>query len=113
MTASRVPIDVIIPDDKLLNYLLLPREENDKSKFLNSAGYYITNCEILAHDLRQLIQANEVSDVSASAYGTKYEIRGILNGPNGRALHVVTIWIKLDATENLRFVTLFPDREVT
>ena len=42
-----------------------------------------------------------------------YEIRGILNGPNGRALHVVTIWIKLDATENLRFVTLFPDWEVT
>ena len=41
------------------------------------------------------------------------KLEGFFNGPNGRALHVVTIWIKLDATENLRFVTLFPDREVT
>jgi hypothetical protein len=113
MTASGVRIGIIIPDDKLLNYLLLPRKENDKSKFLNSAGYYIANCDVLARDLRQLVQANVVSDVKASTYGKKYEIRGALNGPNGRTLQVVTIWIRLDATEDIRFVTLFPDREVT
>ncbi len=108
---SRASIEVIIPDDKLLNYLLLHREENDKSKFLNSAGYNLASWKVLARDLRQLIQASEASNVETSNYGIKYEIRGTLNGPNGRTLHVVTIWIKLHATENLRFVTLFPDRE--
>ena len=113
MTASSAPRDIIIPDDKLLSYLLLPREENDKSKYLNSAGYNLTSWEVLARDLRQLIQSNELLNAKTSAYGTKYEIRGALKGPNGRTLHVVTIWIKLDATDSLRFVTLFPDREVT
>ena len=60
MTASSAPRDIAIPGDKLLSYLLLPREENDKSKYLNSAGYNLTSWEVLARDLRQLIQANEL-----------------------------------------------------
>lgn len=47
----RLPKDVTIPHDKLLRYLLLPREENDKSKFLTSAGYTLANWEVLEHDL--------------------------------------------------------------
>ena len=108
----RLPKDVTIPHDQLLRYLLLPREENDKSKFLSSAGYTLANWEVLEHDLHQLIQTSEVSDIKTTPYGIKYEIRGILNGPNGRTLHIVTIWIKLETTEDIRFVTLFPDRVV-
>lgn len=52
MTASSAPRDIAIPDDKLLSYLLLPREENDKSKYLNSAGYNLTSWEVLARGLR-------------------------------------------------------------
>ena len=106
----RLPKDVTIPYDKLLRYLLLPREENDKSKFLASAGYTLANSEVLERDLHQLIQTSEVSDIKTSPYGIKYEIRGVLNGPNGRKLRVVTIWIKIATTEDIRFVTLFPDR---
>lgn len=94
-------------------YLLLPREENDKSKFLASAGYTLANWEVLEHDLHQLIQTSEVSDIKTSPYGIKYEIRDVLNGPNGRKLRVVTIWIQIATTEDIRFVTLFPDRTVT
>jgi len=108
----RLPDDVIIPQDKLIRYLLLPREENDKSKFLALAGYTLANWEVLERDLRQLAQDNEISDIETSPYGIKYEVRGTLTGPNGRTLHVVTIWIKLEATGETRFVTLFPDREV-
>ena len=57
----RLPKNVTIPYDKLLRYLLLPREENDKSKFLDSAGYTLANSEVLERDLHQLIQASEVS----------------------------------------------------
>ena len=108
----RLPKDVTIPHEKLLCYLLLPREENDKSKFLASAGYTLANWEVLEHHLHQFIQTNEVLDIKTSPYGIKYEIRGVLNGPNGRKLRVVTIWIKIAMTEDIRFVTLFPDRTV-
>lgn len=94
----------------MLRYLLLPREENDKSKFLASAGYTLANWEVLERDLRQLIKTHEVTDMETSPFGTKYEVHGTLIGPNGRILHVVTVWIKLEATGETRFVTLFPDR---
>jgi hypothetical protein len=48
-----------------------------------------------------------------SPYGIKYEVRGSLTGPNGQTLRIVTVWITLEATGETRFVTLFPEREVT
>lgn len=108
----RLPADVVIPQDKLLRYLLLSREENDKPKFLALAGYTLANWEVLDRNLQQLAQENEVSDMETSPYGIKYEVRGMLTGPNGRTLHVVTVWIKLEASGRTRFVTLFPEREV-
>ena len=107
----KLPADVVIAPDKLWNYLLLPREENDKSKFMAAAGYTLTNWETLDHDLRQLVRTQDVSTIEPSLYGTKYEVRGELRGPNGRTLQVMTIWITLNATSETRLVTLFPDRE--
>ena len=37
-------------------------------------------------------------------------MRGTLTGPNGRVLHVLTIWMKEDATGETKFVTLLPDK---
>jgi hypothetical protein len=101
----------IILQDKLLRYLLIPRGENDKSKFLASAGYTLANHALLERDLRRLIENHEISHVETSPYGIKYEVRGTLNGPNGRVLHIVTIWITMGANQETRFVTLFPDRK--
>jgi len=108
----KLPGDVKVPKDKLLQYLLLPREENDKSEFLKLAGYKLSTWEELRKDLIGLVKKNEVTETESSPYGTKYEIRGKLLGPNGRELHVVSIWIELDGSGEIRFVTLFPDREV-
>ena len=109
----KLPVKVVISQDKLLRYLLLPREENAKSGFLALAGYTLANWKVLEHDLRQLITNQEASSVDASPFGIKYEVRGKLTGPNGYILDVVTVWIKLEAIEETRFVTLFPDTEVT
>jgi len=68
----------------------------------------LANWEVLERDLRALAATNEVANVELSPFGIKYEVRGALRGPNGRVLHVVTIWIKLGATGETRFVTLFP-----
>lgn len=107
----KLPSDVIISKDKLLRYLLLPREENDKSRFLASAGYTLANWEILERDLRMLATGSEITNVESSPFGIKYEVRGTLKGPNGKILDVVTIWIKLEATGETRFVTLFPEKK--
>ncbi|MGH8064018.1 MAG: DUF6883 domain-containing protein [Candidatus Entotheonellia bacterium] len=107
----KLPEVIVITQDKLLRYLLLPQEENDKSRFLASAGYTLANWELLEHNLRQFAETYEVSDREISPYGVKYEVHGTLNGPNGRMLHVVTVWITLEATGETRFVTLFPRRE--
>jgi hypothetical protein len=108
----KLPEQVIITPDKLLRYLLLPREENDKSRFLAAAGYPLATWEVLEHDLRELAKSQVISELETSSYGIKYMVRGTSNGPSGRTLHVMTIWITLAATGETRFVTLFPDRKV-
>jgi hypothetical protein len=37
-------------------------------------------------------------------------VQGQLNGPNGTILDVITVWIRLHATGETRFVTLVPDK---
>jgi hypothetical protein len=108
----KLPEDVVVPDDKLLRYLLLPREENDKSEFLAIAGYTLATWEVLRRDLHELAKSYDVTDTMTSAYGIKHEIRGSLTGPNGHTLHILTVWITLEGTGETRFVTLFPDKEV-
>ena len=55
----KLPEDVVIPEDKLVRYLLLPREENDKSQFLGIAGYILGTWEVLARDLHDLAKTYE------------------------------------------------------
>ena len=43
-----------------------------------------------------------------SAFGDKYEVRGTLVGPAGRAATIVTVWIVLAGETAPRFVTAFP-----
>lgn len=36
-------MEIIIEEQKILNYLLVPKEKNDKSKFLNNLGFTVQN----------------------------------------------------------------------
>jgi hypothetical protein len=111
-TVEKLPGNLVIPQEKLLQYLLLPRAENDKSRFLATAGYNLANWKTLQHHLIQIAQNDKISESEGSPYGAKYSVCGVLTGPNGKTLHVTTIWITLEGTKETRFVTLFPDREV-
>jgi hypothetical protein len=51
----RIPEDVIIPLEKLTNYLLVPRPVDDKSKFLAKAGFTLMNPAGLMGDVAVLI----------------------------------------------------------
>ncbi len=106
----KLPLNTIIAARKITEYLLRPRLEDDKSAFLGLAGYTRDGADRLLADIREQILPLEAECFEQTDYGPKYRIRGTLTGPNGRILRVVTIWMKENATNQTKFVTLFPDR---
>ena len=106
----KLPEDTAIARTKLHEYLLRHRDEDDKSGFLALAGDTLDNADRLMHDIRTQLLPLDAEFFDWTEYGPKYRIRGTLTGPNGRVLRVVSIWMKEDATEETKFVTLFPDK---
>ena len=106
----KLPADTIIAPNKLKQYLLRLRVEDDKSQFLGLAGYTLTDADRLLRDIREQVLPLDAEFYEETEYGSKYRIRGTLTGPNGRILRVVTIWMKENATNQVKFVTLFPDK---
>ena len=105
----KLPVNAHIDPRKLSEYLRR-RLEDDKSAFLESAGYTTDNAGRLLMDIREQILPLDAEFIEQTEYGPKYRIRGTLTGPNRRVLGVVTIWMTEDATNRTKFVTLFPDK---
>jgi hypothetical protein len=61
-------------------------------------------------DIREQIMTLDAKTMEKTEYGPKYAIRGVLTGPNGSTLRVVTIWLTEEATGQTKFITLYPDR---
>jgi hypothetical protein len=107
----RIPLDAVIPLEKLSAYLLTAREWDDKSKFLAQAGFTRENPHLLLAAIRELAAKAEAVEDRESEYGVFLRADGLLTGPNGRTLAVVTIWLRSRADSRTRFVTLKPRRE--
>ena len=105
----KLPPDSLIAAAKLNDYLLKRRDVDDKSKFLLLAGYDASQAERLEADVRALLTL-DAEPIETTEYVEKFAIVGDLTGPNGRQLHVRTIWAKLLTTGETRFVTLYPER---
>src|SRR5581483_2489559 len=103
----KIPINALIHRDKLTGYLLIPKHQNDKSQFLAKAGFTQENPEVLEAAIRRLISENEALPDRVDEYGTFYQVRGRLQGPNGILL-VVTIWLQQQGEQGYRFITLKP-----
>ena len=101
--------NIIIPDAKLTQYLLIPRQEDDKSKFLAQAGFTQDNPDQLKQAILTLIQTNDAISDRQNKYGTYYRVEGDLIGSN-RTLAVVTVWIERTQDGTIQFVTLKPKR---
>ncbi len=99
-------LNATIARAKLTNYLLVRLPQDDKSQFLEQAGYTLENWQQLEKDLRQQILTLDAVPTTITEYGQKYEIVGNLTGVNGKILSIKTIWI-VTPTET-KFVTLFP-----
>jgi hypothetical protein len=79
----KIPVDAIIPVEKLTRYLLVPKLKDDKSKFLAQAGFTQNNPDDLRVAIRQLIQDNTAIADGTNEYGTFYRVEGMLQGING------------------------------
>lgn len=103
--------NVVIPEEKLTRYLLVHKDKNDKSRFLEQAGYTIENWEILESDLRLFFKNGMIIFEEENEYGSSYSVNGLLTGPNGQNLKVKTIWMHEIRNGQTKFITLFPDKK--
>jgi hypothetical protein len=106
----KIPSNVFIAPEKLTRYLLLPRNEDDKSRFLAQAGFTLENPDELEAALRKLIMAEQAIVDRVDEYGTFYQVSGLLQGPDNRSLDVITIWLHDARYRQYRFITLKPRR---
>ena len=107
----KIPDNAVIPQEKLTKYLLISRIKDDKSKFLEQAGFIQDNPDDLLKAIRQLAVTNEAREDNINEYGIFYTVEGNLQGVNGRNLAVVTVWLKSKNDGSFRFITLKPKKE--
>ena len=106
----KLPNDSFIASAKITHYLLRLLDEDDKSQFLALAGYTAEDPDRLIHDIREQLLPLDAELVGPTEYGTKYRIRGVLRGPNGRELRIVSFWMTVEATGLTKFLTLYPEK---
>ncbi len=104
----KLPQPVIIPDEKLTKYLLVYREQDDKSKFLLQAGFTPENSQQLKNSILQLVFTTEAIIDRTNEYGTFYRVEGTITGVNNKNLAVTTIWLQRKAENQTQFITLIP-----
>jgi hypothetical protein len=109
----QIPQDALIPDAKITCYLLIYRPYDDKSNFLAKADFTLDNPDDLLAALRQVIQIGEAIEDRTDQYGVYYRVKGLLQGPNGISLKVITVWLHRSIDQQFQFVTLVPDKEKT
>ena len=107
----KIPADAEIPDNKLIRYLLIYKERNDKSKFLAQAGFTEKNPEALCLSIQLLIESAEATEDRTDEYGTFYQVEGDIIGRNSIALSVTTIWLQRQHDSKYQFVTLKPRKK--
>jgi hypothetical protein len=102
----RIPSDASIPRDKLTRYLLVYRDEDDKSQFLAQIGFTQDNLDWLETALRVHIEEYEAVEEKSNQYGVFYQVNGDLIGVERRKLLITSIWMREKSTGKFRFITL-------
>ena len=105
----RIPEDLIIPEAKITQYLLVLKTRNDKSRFLAQAGFTQENPEDLTLAIQKQAIDKEAIEEKSNEYGTFYQVKGELIGVNSISLSVTTVWLQRQMDGKFQFVTLKPN----
>lgn len=104
------PAKVVIPSEKLSDYLLSSTHPigRHKSAFFLGLGYTPEEPDLLASDLTSLLVASATAG-EITKFGQKVLSSGLLSGPNGQTGRVLMVWIILSGDSSIRFVTAYPE----
>ena len=65
----------------------------------------------MEQDIRNLLLSGDPQFREKTEFGQKYEVRGVITGPQNRSVELVTVWIVLSGEEVPRFITAYPGDE--
>ncbi len=102
--------EVIIPRDKLENYLLDLAHPigGGKARFFLPFGFRREGWNLLADAFRKHAQENPVADSMSDPDGVTYLVEGPLETPSRRKPRVRTIWLIEAGEVAARFITAYP-----
>lgn len=107
----KIPEDAIIPEEKFTKYLLVEREFDDKSKFLFIAGFTLENYPDLVGEIKRLLKTEKAIIHREDEYGSFYKVTGLITGPSGYEIRIVTVWLHRKVDGLFQFITLYPERK--
>ena len=104
----------VVPEAKIVNYLLNVRHSGGRAKarFLESFGFRAQDWRVLRDAVVAHADANGIAATHQTRFGTRYEIDGPLPTPDGRAPMVRVVWFVESNDPAPRLVTLVPRRIV-
>ena len=108
----RIPSSATISPRKIQEYLLRPREIDDKARFLARGGFAAENWRTLEAAIRELAAGTPAEEDGTNDYGTFWRTEGSLQGPRAD-LRVVLIWLEWATDGSFHFVTLKPLKRST
>lgn len=104
------PEQLLIEREKIVNYLLNPahRYGASKARFFSAFGFRPEAWEVFQAALRDHGQRCEVTRVTETGFGPRYEVEGELTTPDGRRPRIFTVW-QLDKDQVApRLITAYP-----
>jgi len=95
---------------KLRDYVLDPKHSSGRYKaaFFAQMGYTAANWQRLERDIREQHLPQSARVGQSSPYGRKYTITAPLQGPQGSARQVTTVWIFRPGNDFAELVTIEP-----
>ena len=105
----------VVPEAKVVNYLLSVRHSSGRAKarFLEDYGFSAQDWRVLRDAVIAHVRGNDITASQRTRFGTRYEIDGPLPTPDGRAPIVRVVWF-VEPQEGIpRLVTLVPRKIVT
>ena len=100
----------IVPHAKLERYLLSTAHPvgGTKARFFLNRGFTVEHCEELSTALADLANANEITALQVTPFGTRYIVDGTLSTPDRTNPVVRTVWFIENGEDRPRFVTAYP-----